>query len=36
MTSSMLGPRKQPRTSSKNWHLACAGLWLAVALPLSG
>jgi hypothetical protein len=36
MTSSMLGPRKQSRTSSKNWHLACASLLLALILPLPG
>jgi uncharacterized coiled-coil protein SlyX len=36
MTSSMFGPRQRSRTSSKNWHLACAGLLLAASLPLFG
>ena len=36
MTSSMFGPRQRSRTSSKNWHLACAGLLLAATLPLFG
>jgi uncharacterized coiled-coil protein SlyX len=36
MTTSMFGPRQRPRTSSKNWHLASAGLLLALGLPLLG
>jgi hypothetical protein len=36
MTCSMFGPRQRSRTSSKNWHLACAGLLLAASLPLLG
>ena len=36
MTSSMFGPRRQSRMASKNWHLACAGLLLALGLPLGG
>jgi hypothetical protein len=36
MTPSVFGPRQRSRTSSKNWHLACAGLLLAAGLPLLG
>jgi hypothetical protein len=36
MTTSAFGPRHRSRTSSKNWHLACAGLLLAAGLPLLG
>jgi hypothetical protein len=32
----MFGPRKHSGTSSKNWHLACAGLLLVVTLPIFG
>jgi hypothetical protein len=35
MTGSMSGPHPQSRSSSKNWHLACASLLLAASLPLS-
>jgi Tfp pilus assembly protein FimV len=35
MTCSMFGPRRRSRMASKNWHLACAGLLLALGLPLS-
>jgi Bacterial SH3 domain len=36
MTTSVFGPCQRSRTSSKNWHLACAGLLLAACLPLLG